>query len=128
MSHYDEQEQMDIVKRELSKLCKEAADSAAGWQCTATTLKTDSKEFQDSIDQYYKEKAREDREIDRPFHYTNHPSGIECIQITEHMNFCLGNALKYIWRAGIKAGQPREKDLRKALWYINRELERGFKL
>ena len=37
--------------------------------------------------------------VNHPPHYTNHPSGVECIQITEHMNFCLGNALKYIWRA-----------------------------
>lgn len=34
--------------------------------------------------------------INHPPHYTNHPSGIECIQITEHMGFCLGNAVKYI--------------------------------
>ena len=37
-----------------------------------------------------------------PNHYKSHPSGIECIQITEHFNFCLGNAIKYIWRAGLK--------------------------
>ena len=36
--------------------------------------------------------------VNHPSHYTGHPSGIECIQITEHMGFNLGNALKYIWR------------------------------
>ena len=40
--------------------------------------------------------------VNHPKHYTAHPSGIEAIQITEHMNFCLGNAVKYIWRADLK--------------------------
>ena len=64
--------------------------------------------------------------VNHPAHYTSHPSGLECIQVTEHMNFCLGNAVKYIWRNGIK-GDPLE-DLRKAAWYLAREiarLERG---
>lgn len=62
--------------------------------------------------------------INHPPHYTNHPSGVECIQIVEHMNFCLGNAMKYIWRAGLKNGDSTE-DLKKAVWYLNREIERG---
>src|SRR5581483_2936486 len=37
--------------------------------------------------------------VNHPPHYTSHPSGVECIQVTEHMNFCLGNAIKYLWRA-----------------------------
>jgi len=57
-----------------------------------------------------------------PQHYKDHPSGVECIAITEHMNFCLGNAVKYIWRAGLK--DDRLTDLRKARWYIDREIER----
>lgn len=59
--------------------------------------------------------------INHPQHYTSHPSGIECIQITEHMNFCLGNAVKYIWRADLKHGT---EDLRKAQWYLQREISR----
>jgi hypothetical protein len=62
-----------------------------------------------------------DDPVDHPKHYTSHPSGIECIQITEHMNFNLGNALKYIWRAGEKGGV---EDLRKARWYLDREIAR----
>jgi hypothetical protein len=51
----------------------------------------------------------------------NHPNrSIECIQITEHMGFNLGNAVKYIWRADLKHGA--EEDLKKAVWYIQREL------
>lgn len=58
--------------------------------------------------------------VNHPKHYTSHPSGVECIQITEHMGFILGNALKYIWRADLKNGV---EDLEKAKWYINREIE-----
>ena len=61
--------------------------------------------------------------VNKPPHYTAHPSGVECIQITEHMNFCLGNAIKYIWRAGVKSQDPVE-DLSKAVWYLNREIQR----
>jgi hypothetical protein len=61
--------------------------------------------------------------VNHPSHYTEHPSGVECIQITEHMNFCLGNAIKYIWRAGLKNDNAIE-DLKKARWYVDRELER----
>lgn len=60
--------------------------------------------------------------VNHPKHYTTHPSGVECIQVTEHMTFCLGNAVKYIWRAGQK-GDAIE-DLKKARWYIEREIER----
>ena len=63
--------------------------------------------------------------INNPKHYTNHPSGIECIQITEHMSFCLGNAIKYIWRADLKNDEI--EDLKKARWYIDREIEKRMK-
>jgi hypothetical protein len=57
-----------------------------------------------------------------PDHYKNHPSKVECIQITEHFNFCRGNAIKYLWRAGEK-GDAIE-DLKKARWYVDREIQR----
>jgi len=59
--------------------------------------------------------------VEHPPHYA-HPSGVECIEIAEHMNFCLGNALKYIWRADLKGDAV--EDLEKARWYISREIER----
>lgn len=59
--------------------------------------------------------------VNHPKHYTSHPSGIECIQVTEHMNFNIGNAVKYLWRADMKNGL---EDLKKAAWYVNREIER----
>ena len=60
--------------------------------------------------------------VNNPAHYTNHPSGVECIQITEHMGFNLGNAIKYIWRADLK--NSANEDLKKAAWYIDREIKR----
>ena len=60
--------------------------------------------------------------VNHPEHYNSHPSGVECIEITEHMNFCLGNAVKYIWRASLKGKEV--EDLRKARWYIDREISR----
>lgn len=61
--------------------------------------------------------------VNHPSHYKAHPSGVECITITEHMNFSLGNAVKYIWRAGLKSADPVE-DLKKAKWYVEREIAR----
>ena len=58
--------------------------------------------------------------VNSPPHYKAHASGVECIQITEHMGFNLGNAVKYIWRADEK-GKTIE-DLEKARWYIVREI------
>jgi len=67
--------------------------------------------------------AKEDP-VNHPKHYTNHPSGVECIQITEHLNFCLGNAVKYIWRAGEKDQEKEIEDLEKGAWYLAREIDR----
>lgn len=60
--------------------------------------------------------------VNRPKHYNSHPSGVECIQITRHFNFNIGNAIKYLWRAGLKGAAL--EDLKKALWYINDEIKR----
>ncbi len=60
--------------------------------------------------------------VNHPAHYTQHPSGVECITITEHMGFNLGNAVKYVWRADLKANAI--EDLKKARWYIDREIQK----
>lgn len=60
--------------------------------------------------------------VNRPAHYTQHPSGVECITITEHMGFNLGNVIKYVWRADLKADAI--EDLKKAEWYLRREIEK----
>ena len=61
-------------------------------------------------------------EVDHPQHYNQHPAGIECIDVVEWFNFNVGNAIKYLWRAGLKG--KTLKDLKKAKWYIEREIER----
>ena len=65
-----------------------------------------------------------DDAVNHPSHYTSHPSNVECIQVTEHLNFCIGNAIKYLWRAGLKDGNSDIQDLKKAVWYIEREIAR----
>ena len=62
--------------------------------------------------------------VNRPKHYNSHPSGIECIRVVEHMTFNVGNAVKYLWRAGLKDIAPKQQDLKKAAWYIAREIAR----
>lgn len=59
--------------------------------------------------------------VNHPRHYTSHPSGVECIEVTRHMGFNLGNALKYIWRSDLKGGT---EDLQKAIWYLKDEIQR----
>lgn len=72
-----------------------------------------------------------DDPVNHPSHYTSDPSGIECIQVTRHRNFNIGNAIKYLWRAGLKEGSGRTsadrkhiEDLNKARWYIADEIVR----
>ena len=59
--------------------------------------------------------------VSHPKHYCSHPSGIETIQITEHLDFCLGNAIKYILRSPYKGNEVQ--DLEKAVWYLNRKID-----
>jgi len=66
----------------------------------------------------------QDDPVSHPKHYNDHPSGIECIAITRHMNFNVGNAIKYLWRHGKKDPQATIEDLKKAAFYIKDEIER----
>lgn len=58
-----------------------------------------------------------------PNHYKGLPNGLEVIDLTEGLSFCLGNVLKYVFRAGKKTKNPIE-DLKKASWYLQREITR----
>lgn len=68
--------------------------------------------------------------VNHPKHYTSDPSGIECIDITRHRNFNVGNAIKYLWRAGLKIDADKSsinkqiEDLERAVWYIVDEIHR----
>lgn len=75
-------------------------------------------------------RSKKSEDPTNPRHYRSHPSGIECIQVTEFMSFCLGNAVKYVWRVdsdlreGLAQADKLRTDLRKAIWYIEREIKR----
>jgi len=64
-----------------------------------------------------------EEKVDHPAHY-NVYKGLEVIDLVEQMNFNRGNAVKYIARAGLKDPQTTVEDLKKAKWYINREIQR----
>lgn len=69
-------------------------------------------------------------QVNHPKHYTSDPSGIECIDVTRYRNFNVGNAIKYLWRAGLKEDKDRKlidkqiEDLNKAVWYLVDEIHR----
>jgi Protein of unknwon function (DUF3310) len=63
-------------------------------------------------------------QVNHPRHYTSDPSGVECLTITRHRNFNIGNAIKYLWRAGLKDEDKTIQDLEKAIFYINDEIKR----
>jgi hypothetical protein len=72
--------------------------------------------------------------VNHPAHYTAHPSGIECIEVVRHMSFNVGNAIKYLWRAGLKdeelmsRSEKHIEDLKKARFYLDDEIQRLEKL
>ena len=67
--------------------------------------------------------------VNHPSYYNEHPSGVECIDIIKHYDFCIGNVIKYVWRAGLKKEQglsDKQKeieDLKKALFYLNEKIK-----
>ena len=61
--------------------------------------------------------------VDHPSHYNTHKSGVECVEVCEHLGFLLGNAVKYVWRAGLK--NDKIEDLEKAAWYFRRVIDKG---
>jgi hypothetical protein len=85
-------------------------------------VREDSRDF---IDKQFKDKRYMTDNVNHPQHYTSHPSGVECITITRHYCFSIGNAIKYLWRAGLKQDADKTdkekeiEDLQKAIWYIN---------
>jgi DNA-binding MarR family transcriptional regulator len=120
---------------------KGAADASNGHRTVATPVKVSHKKRDTSVDRKNDaESAKlevaidtlnktQDRLngvspelVDHPAHYNQHPSGVECIDVVEHMSFNLGNAMKYIWRADEK-GSP-VTDIEKAIWYLEREKSR----
>ena len=93
------------------------------WLCNNEALpQHDAKCLLDRMDHEVtaaeEEEAQQVDLVNHPPHYTSHPSGVECIEITKHMMFMPGNAFKYVWRYGLKGGT---QDLEKALWYMEEQ-------
>jgi len=65
---------------------------------------------------------RNENQVNHPRHYAEHPSGVECIEVNENMDYCVGNAYKYLFRNESKHADPF-LDLEKCLWYIRKEIE-----
>ena len=69
-------------------------------------------------------------QVNQPTHYTSGPTHaacgqpIECIDVTRSHTFTRGNAIKYLWRAGLKNADTHTEDLEKARWYITDEINR----
>lgn len=63
--------------------------------------------------------------VNHPSHYNWHPSGVECVVIAEAFGYNVGNAIKYLWRCDHK--RDAVEDLKKARWYIDREIQRRAK-
>lgn len=62
-----------------------------------------------------------------PAHYKQHPGGFECIDVIEHASSPnLANVIKYVWRVLWGNKGQDETDLRKAAWYLDREISRRF--
>lgn len=83
------------------------------------------KKDKDGKEPSFFEDDEEKKELDaavNPDHYKIHPSGVECITVTEHFNLNLGSAIGYIWRSDHK-DTPIE-NLSKAVWHLQREIKR----
>jgi hypothetical protein len=67
-----------------------------------------------------------DEMVDHPAHYGGEGNPYEVILVIEawELGFCLGNAVKYIARAGLKPGVDLVEDLKKARWYLDHEIKR----
>lgn len=120
-------------------------EKADRFECDNTTMKDwhkcfsyqsnifDCEELKDEMPQDYQEIKEQQKvfeqgftkndPVNHPSHYTSHPSGIECITITQHHNFCIGNMIKYLWRAGLKSSDTELQDCKKALWYLKKHIE-----
>ena len=93
------------------------------WEVTYEEI---MRRMNEHANQMWKEEQKAGNDnVNHPSHYTSHPSGVECITITRHYCFAIGNAIKYLWRAGLKQDgnltdkQKEIEDLQKAVWYIN---------
>lgn len=107
---------IDGIVRAAKELCTGLIDVCKGMPEEKSQESTEGPETPSS--------NKTDDPVNHPVHYTSHPSGVECIDITRHFDFAVGNAIKYLWRCGLKRGSDTDvQDLEKARWYINDKLK-----
>lgn len=124
----------DAAKEWMLRDCTNKREASERWEREMTMMNKQGEESETeaairatvrgepmfSLDERLSKGALKPSPVNHPPHYTSHPSGIECIDITEHMSFCLGNVLKYVWRSDMKGNAI--EDLEKARWYLDREI------
>lgn len=116
--------QPDSVAREGEPRCGFGARGMTGCILPAGHLGLHVYDVAAGAADYYQHHLPPRETVDHPAHYNQHPAGIECITVVEAFNFNIGNAIKYLWRAGLKPGASAAEDLQKAAWYVAREIER----
>ena len=99
-------------------------DAVVVWKRETLNDKVASAETARQADKVLKEILEGGQDnVNQPSHYCSHPSGIECIEITRHHDFAIGNAIKYLWRAGLKNSDTEIQDLEKSVWYIQDKIK-----
>lgn len=122
--HYFVQGNIYLSKQDYTLVCDTGEDYSFGKEG-----KYFAEHFEevtpDVVDIYKRQGKVQEGLVDHPLHYNSHPSGIECIEIARHYCFSIGNAIKYLWRAGLKQEVGKSditkeiEDLEKAKWYID---------
>lgn len=123
VTFYDARVELSLYGIPVLELLEEKAIFGSGSDSISASFVFDP--LIDAMEERYSKSTEETPEHDpvhSPEHYTSDPSGVECIDITRHRNFNIGNAFKYLWRAGRKDGATDIEDLRKAVWYIEDEI------
>ena len=95
------------------------------YQTTSTSDKINFHDFPEAIDRTINGLYTVNDKVNHPNHYGGKDNLYEAIKVIEawNLSFCLGNAVKYISRAGKKDVDKFEEDIEKAIWYLQHELE-----
>lgn len=122
--HYFVQDNIYLSKQDYTLVCDTGEDYSFGKEG-----KYFAEHFEevtpDVVDIHRRQGKVQEGLVDHPLYYNSHPSGIECIEIARHYCFSIGNAIKYLWRAGLKQEVGKSdvakeiEDLEKAKWYID---------
>lgn len=108
----------DLGKTVFNSRNFDSINDAINWATSELSALADNESFNVLVDNSESDPVR------APSHYRKHPSGVECIDVIQWFTLNIGSAMKYLWRAGLKDGNPTIQDLRKAIQYIEFEIKR----